>query len=302
MARPTGPRAVFERLSEGISAGRWHELADLYAEDAVVDQPFGALAPARTEGRETIRAHFAAAATTDLKLVARNVVVHETTDPEVIVAEFDYDITGTVGSVTAANIQVLRVRDGLIAVTHDYHDHLAIARANGRVPALVAALEGAARSEAVTRVTSVTSVTEPRSPAREAFERLIDGVTHGRWDELPELYTEDAVVVHPFATPREPLIGREALRRHFAAATTMNLELTARDIAVYQTTDPEVVIGEFAYVGRITTTGREFRVPNIFVLRVRDGLIAESRDYADHLSFARATGRLNDLISAATQG
>jgi ketosteroid isomerase-like protein len=144
MSDPTSPRAVFERLSRGISEGRWHDLADLYAEDAVVDQPFMSTAAGHIEGRETIRAHFAGAATMGLKLVAHDIVVHETTDPEVIVAEFDYDITGEDGTVTAANIQVLRVRDGLITATRDYHDYLAIARATGGVPALVAAVTGEA--------------------------------------------------------------------------------------------------------------------------------------------------------------
>jgi uncharacterized protein (TIGR02246 family) len=134
------PRAVFERLSQGISEGRWTDLADLYAEDAVVDQPFLPSASAHIEGRETIRAHFAGAAKTGLRLVARNVVVHQTTDPEVVIAEFDYDITATRGTGTAANIQVLRVRDGLIRETRDYHHHLALARLTGTLPALVTAL------------------------------------------------------------------------------------------------------------------------------------------------------------------
>jgi uncharacterized protein len=137
-----GPRAVFERLIRGISEGRWADLADLYAEDAVVDQPFVSSAPRRIEGRETIRAYFAGAAGTGLALVAHDVIVHETADPEVIVAEFDYDVTGPAGSVTAANIQVLRVRNGLIQATRDYHDHLALARATGSLPALVAAAGG----------------------------------------------------------------------------------------------------------------------------------------------------------------
>jgi ketosteroid isomerase-like protein len=143
MSDPTSPRAVFERLSRGISEGRWHDLADLYAEDAVVDQPFVSTAPGHIEGRETIRAHFAGAAGMGLSLVAHNVVIHETADPEVIVAEFDYAITGTEGTATTANIQVLRVRDGLIKATRDYHDHLAIARATGGVSALVTAITGA---------------------------------------------------------------------------------------------------------------------------------------------------------------
>jgi len=131
------PREVFERLSSGISAGRWDGLADLYAEDAVVDQPFALPpAPPHLEGREIIRSHFAAAGKGPLRLKARNVVVHETADPEVIVAEFDYDVedTGTGRNATLANLQVLRIRDGLIVSTRDYHDHVGLALLMGRTP------------------------------------------------------------------------------------------------------------------------------------------------------------------------
>lgn len=134
------PRTVFERLSRTISEGRWHDLAELYADDAVVDQPFLPDSRGHIEGRETIRTHFESAAGTGLRLVARNVVVHETTDPEVVIAEFDYDITTEHGTGTGANIQVLRVRDGLIKQTRDYHDHLTLGRLTGTLPSLVAAL------------------------------------------------------------------------------------------------------------------------------------------------------------------
>jgi ketosteroid isomerase-like protein len=131
----------------------------------------------------------------------------------------------------------------------------------------------------------------------EVLEALIDGVTNARWDDLPGLYAEDTLVTHPFAHGDAPLRGREALRRHFARAATMALEMEARDLVVYETTDPEVVIGEFAYAGRVVSTGRTFVIANLFVLRVRDGLIVESRDHADHLAFAAATGRLTDLVA-----
>lgn len=134
---------------------------------------------------------------------------------------------------------------------------------------------------------------------REVFERLVTGVAGGRWDELPGLYAEDAVVVHPFAHPRTPLTGRDALREHFAAGARMGLELAVRDAVVHETADPEVVVGEFAYEGRVVATGRRFRLPNVFVLRVRDGLIVESRDYADHVAFAAATGGLGALAAEA---
>ncbi len=119
---------------------------------------------------------------------------------------------------------------------------------------------------------------------RDVLLRLIDGVTGRRWDELPDLYATDTVVTHPFgAVP--PLHGREALRAHFAAASNLPLEMRAEDIVVHETADPEVVIGEFVYRGRNTATGREFAARNIFVLRVRDGQVVESRDYADHRAF-----------------
>ncbi|HWD44821.1 MAG TPA: nuclear transport factor 2 family protein [Actinomycetota bacterium] len=140
----TPPRAVFGRLLQGISDGAWSELADLYSERAVVEMPFAPGGPTRLEGREAIRAHFAAAAGGPLELRAGNVVVHETTDPEVIVGEFDYEgrVTTTGRAFRLANVQVLRIRDGQIVSSRDYHDHLAIAAAVGRLEALVSSVAG----------------------------------------------------------------------------------------------------------------------------------------------------------------
>jgi ketosteroid isomerase-like protein len=128
------PRAVFERLIGDIAAQRWHTVADLYAEDAVVDILFALPEPRRLEGRETIRAHFAAAAAGPLRFEVYDVTVHETADPEVVVAEFWYrgHVAGGDRSFEAANVQVLRVRDGLIVSSRDYHNHAAIAAALAR--------------------------------------------------------------------------------------------------------------------------------------------------------------------------
>ncbi|GAA1607854.1 hypothetical protein GCM10009789_72850 [Kribbella sancticallisti] len=43
-------------------------------------------------------------------------------------------------------------------------------------------------------------------------------------------------------------------------------------------------------------TGEPFTAPCVFVLRVRDGLIVESRDYIDHVAMAKARGQLDELI------
>ncbi|MFC4053826.1 nuclear transport factor 2 family protein [Actinomadura syzygii] len=131
---------------------------------------------------------------------------------------------------------------------------------------------------------------EAAAGPREVFARLSAGISAGRWDELAALYAEDAVVVQPFALPPAPprVDGRAELDRHFRATARGPLELRARDVVVHETADPEVIVVEFDYDGRVATTGRTFRVANIQVLRVRDGLIVETRDYHDHPAFARA--------------
>jgi ketosteroid isomerase-like protein len=108
----------------------------------VVEYPFALPAPARLDGREAIRRYFAAVARMPLELQARNITVHETGDPEVIVAEWDYDglVTTTGRSFQVANIQASRIRDGQIVASRDYHNHLMLAEVLGRLPSLLAAL------------------------------------------------------------------------------------------------------------------------------------------------------------------
>ena len=141
----------------------------------------------------------------------------------------------------------------------------------------------------------------PRTPT-EVFHELVDGVERlvggdqSQVDRLAALYAEQTDVRHPMAPLGDtPLRTREELRRHFAAGPGDSPGLTgfhAADIRVHETADPEVVVAEFTY------RGEGFAVPCIFVLRVRDGLIVESRDYTAHLEFVRLAGRLDDLFEA----
>ncbi|MFF7988786.1 nuclear transport factor 2 family protein [Kitasatospora xanthocidica] len=143
MSETLSPREVFHELLTGITEGRFTEVTRLYAEDTVVESVFEPVGPRRYEGRAVLAERFAqVAAHSLLELRAHNVVVRETDDPEVVVAEWDYQVLHreTGRTFEAANIQVLRVRDGLIVHSRDYHDHLAVAVAGGRLPELVAAL------------------------------------------------------------------------------------------------------------------------------------------------------------------
>ncbi|MBL1082264.1 nuclear transport factor 2 family protein [Streptomyces actinomycinicus] len=145
MSEKVSPREVFLKLLEGITTGRFSELAGLYAEDAVVETVFEPVGPRRIEGRGALKERFAeVAAHSPFELAAKDVVIRETDDPEVVVAEWDYQVhqrdTGRTSE--SANIQVLRVRDGLIVHSRDFHDHLALIVARGALPQLVTALEG----------------------------------------------------------------------------------------------------------------------------------------------------------------
>lgn len=145
MSETRSPREVFHKLLEGITDGRFSELAELYAENVVVETVFEPVGPRRFEGRAVLMERFAmVAAHSPLELSATNVVVRETDDPEVVVAEWDYRVHHRVTGRTfeAANIQVLRVRDGLIVESRDYHDHLALIVGGDGLSELVTALDG----------------------------------------------------------------------------------------------------------------------------------------------------------------
>jgi uncharacterized protein len=79
------------------------------------------------------------------------------------------------------------------------------------------------------------------------------------------------------------------------------LQLRAHNMVVHETADPEVVVAEWVYEGRVTTTRRSFRVSNIQVSTVRDGRIVTSRDYHNHVVLAAVTGRLPSLLDAVIE-
>jgi ketosteroid isomerase-like protein len=118
------PREASERLSNLVMSGQFDGMTDLCTADVIFEQPF---APLRLEGREQIREFTERASSRTLpKMEFRNVVVRETSDPDVIVVEWDTHFPDH--DATIPNIRVLGVRNGLIAWCRDYHDHQALQR------------------------------------------------------------------------------------------------------------------------------------------------------------------------------
>jgi len=123
---------------------------------------------------------------------------------------------------------------------------------------------------------------------RQVAEKLVSGISQGRFEEVPKLYAEDCVVEVPYATGgAAPLLeGGAAVREHFSHADAMPFRLRARDLVVHETEDPELVVLSWDYEVTATTTGATATVANVQFLRVRDGLIVHSRDFHDHARFA----------------
>jgi len=123
---------------------------------------------------------------------------------------------------------------------------------------------------------------------RQVAEKLVTGISEGRFEEVPRLYAEDCVVEVPYATGgAAPLLeGGAAVREHFSHADAMPFRLRARDLVVHETEDPELVVLSWDYEVTARTTGATATVANVQFLRVRDGLIVHSRDFHDHARFA----------------
>ena len=167
------PEEVFLKLVRGIGDRELAALPELYAERTDVRHPMNPYGDHPLLSRDALREHggtelkalgdgFMASfpsATRALQFAAalqravgtraevirfqpENIRVHQTADPEVIVAEFDYvgTVIATGEPFSASNVIVLRVRDGQIVESRDSIDHVAMTRARGLTEQLVTAL------------------------------------------------------------------------------------------------------------------------------------------------------------------
>ena len=144
MSTSTSPRDSVDRFLQAVVSPAPGDMADCYADQVVIEMPFASgLAPERLETtREEIRERFAAGAASRRYTGFRDVHIHQTVDPDVLVIE--YTVEGTRISdgepFTMTFVMVLTFRDGLIAHSRDYTDPIAGARALGRLPELAATL------------------------------------------------------------------------------------------------------------------------------------------------------------------
>src|SRR5689334_6244590 len=135
----------------------------------------------------------------------------------------------------------------------------------------------------------------PATPA-DVLARRCRLTLNGDADGLADLFAPDAVIEVPFAgPPGRParLEGRESIRANARQVIASPLRLENYEVAeLHQTQDPEVVIAEVRTTGTVTTTGRSFATTSVQILRIRDGQIVRSRDFADPRILDDAIGDL----------
>lgn len=111
--------------------------ADLFASDAVLEFVFHGppgTPPVRLAGREAIREYSRQFTASQLRVEDYEAVeLHQTEDPEVVIAEMrtKATVTTTGRSFTVTSIQVLRIRDGQIVLFRDFADPRMLADVTG---------------------------------------------------------------------------------------------------------------------------------------------------------------------------
>ena len=125
----------------------------------------------------------------------------------------------------------------------------------------------------------------PTATPADVLARRSQLILNGDADGFAALFAPDAVIESSFAGPPGTpvrLAGREAIRGYSRRVMASPLRLEGFEVVkLYQTQDPEVVITEMRAKGTVTTTGRSFTTTSVQIIRIREGHIAHSRDFAD---------------------
>ncbi|WP_083661723.1 nuclear transport factor 2 family protein [Actinophytocola xanthii] len=120
--------------------------------------------------------------------------------------------------------------------------------------------------------------------AREVLDRWRRASVEQSIEDMRCLYAVDAVHEFPFTAPGLPsrLEGRDEIVGWIAAGWSTNALRyeTYRTRAVHGTDDQDTIVVEQEAVGTSAATGG-FALPNLVVLTVHNGQIAELRDYVN---------------------
>lgn len=139
--------------------------------------------------------------------------------------------------------------------------------------------------------TNTQSVDAIRTQAQQTFSKHLEYLSSGQIPSWVDLFADDGVLEFPYGTDDFPkkVAGKAALSeymqnfpKHFAVEFT--------GLRFHETTDPTLVIAEFASEGRALSTGRPYNQAYISVVETRDGKITRYVDFWNPLVALQAMG------------
>jgi uncharacterized protein len=141
------PREMVELVRQMVEGRDGVSFPDLFAEDGVLEYPFTTPNfPSVYKGLPAIRALFErmAEARDLFDIDEVTATVHETNDPELVIAEIFHHGQSHVTNrpYQSLALGIIRVRDGKIVHYRDFMNPLAVSELVGRLPDLVASLSG----------------------------------------------------------------------------------------------------------------------------------------------------------------
>ncbi len=106
---------------------------------------------------------------------------------------------------------------------------------------------------------------------------------------FPDMFAEDGVLEYPYAPlgMRTPLVGRAAIVANFQIIRKWLRIDSVTEVVVHEMADPETIMIEFAGRGEGLITGEPYDQRYISVIRIRDGLIVQYKDYWNPLALLR---------------
>lgn len=216
----SSPAEVVLELIRRAGAADFAAAYELCHEDIVLSLPTFLPKPVVIEGRakQVALNNANSGPTVDQKaprlyddLESRNVRVHQSTDPNVVIVEWDFVSHIDGHEVVHPNIQVTQCRDGKMVRTTDYHTFVARAVANGEIPAYLNMIENmilpedrggsapprpaARRPDESTRID--TAASKPADVVLEVLRRVSTGDAVGAL----ELYADDIELAFPSCCP-----------------------------------------------------------------------------------------------------
>lgn len=116
-------KEVFGRLVDAALSNSAADMIKLYADDAVVENPFASdPAGLRVVGARTLGERLTRALTTHRFTKADEIVVHETADPDKIIAELRLmgEVIDSGETFDRRHVMIITTKDGKIASSRDY--------------------------------------------------------------------------------------------------------------------------------------------------------------------------------------